>query len=512
MTVLAYEPERLASLHVQMLGAIDERRRVASADPAAADAVRAVRLALDAVERTWAPLVRGLLATDPLARNTPHTLGDIALLRLDEAGVHALAGVLAETNPYKAFEDPQAMAMLAEEMALIGTRTNLVQALLDDLDELSPYVAAVLVAHLGLHGAELAEVADRIVQRWCDEVWSPELGAGAAMEFANGTRPNAADVLFPLLAADPAACFRYVELAGAHPRTLFQASTHPEIAHYIALTATDPSRVDTASAGRLLVPLLDWFADDWYAYYESAIDDPDLPLFLVDLIAPWTMQLSPLNRGWGLDTHHQRHLLDALLHDDRALERLAANAESVRDGVIQHVLTGGADAQEEYAAYCGMLAEVIIHRRYEDEQARADAWSLLLGIAGIAAALPLGPAGNVAVGAAFTIVGSFSPYDPERADDDEVYVQNYTRTITAALIAHEVYSRWLADGKIPNGTPIPPMPDPDAEHPLLAFREAFTAWLAHLPGGADGTLADHIDRLVEPWVNAFDAGAETVRE
>lgn len=512
MTVLAYDPERLSSLHVQMAGAVDERRRVVSADAAATDALRAVRLALDAVEHAWAPLVRGLLATDPLARRTPHTLGDITLLRLDAAGVHALAGVLAAADPHQVVQDPGALGMLAEEMELIGTRPDLVQALLDDLDALSPYVAAVLVSHLGLEGAQLAEVADRIVQRWCDEVWSPELGAGAAREYAGGTRPNAADVLFPLIAADPAACVRYVELAGAHPTTLFQASTHPETAHYIALTATDPTRVDVTTAGRLLVPLLDWFADGWYAYPESAIDDPELPLYLIDLLAPWTMQLSPMNHDWQLDADHQRHLLDALVHDGGARDRLVANAERVRDGVVQHLLREGAAAQEESAAYSGMLAELIIHRRQMDEQAHADGWALLLSIAGIAAGLPLGPAGNVAVGAGFTIAGSLSPYDPERAADDEAYAQNYTRTITAALIAHEVYGRWRADGTIPRDTPIPPMPAPDAPHPLLAFREAFTAWLALLPGGTEGPLADHLDRLVGPWVNAYAAGAETVRE
>jgi hypothetical protein len=512
MTVLAYDPERLSSLHVQMLGAVDERRRVASTDPFAADAVQAVRLALDAVERSWAPLVRRLLATDPLAGGAPQRLGDIGLLRLDEAGVHALSGVLAGTDPHDLDPDGPAMRMLAEEMELIGTRPDLVQALLADLDEVSPYVAALLVSHLGLEGAQLAEVAHRIVQRWCDEVWSPELGAGAAQEFAHGTRPNAADVLFALIAADPAACVRYVELAGVRPGTLFQAGTHPEIAHRIALTATDPSRVDVATAGRLLVPLLGWFADEWYAYYESAIDDPGLPLCLVDLLAPWTMQMSPMNHDWGLEADRQRHLLDALVHDDGARDRLVANAERVRDGVVQHVLSEGVVAQEEFAAYSGMLAELIIHRRHEDEQALADSWALLLNIAGIAAGLPLGPAGNIAVGAGSTIAGSLSPYDPERAADDEAYVQNYTRTVTAALVAHEVYGRWLGDGTIPHGTPVPPMPAPDTEYPLLAFREAFSGWLAQLPGGAEGALADHIDRLVEPWVNAYEAGAETVRE
>ena len=511
MTILAYDPERLTSLHLQMRAAIDERRRVASIDPAAADALRAVRLALDTIEQVWAPLVRTLLATDPLAGGTPLSLADITVLRLDVAGVHALAGVIAAIGPDQLGYDPKVIGALADELALIGAHPELVRALLEDLDEMPPYVAAVLVSHLGLRGAQLAEVADGIVMRWWQDTWSLEPGPGVPVDHAAESRPNAADVLFPLIAADPAACRRYVELAGAHPHTLFQSTTDPELAHQIAYTATDPAYVDAATAGRLLAPLLDWFADEWYPWYGSPLDDPDLPVCFVDLLAPWLVQLSPLNHDWQLTADHQRHLVEALLKDERALERLVANAEQLQAAVLRAAATGDKQLEAQLAAYAGLLAELLIRRRYDEEQMQAACWSLILGITATFAALPLNTAGNLAVGGGSTVASTFLPFDPERAASDEFYVQSYTRTLTIALIAHQVFMAWLAGGSVPAGTPAPPRPDPDSGHPLRDYYDALLSWQASLPGGDTGALADDLDAAILPWVLGFDAGDEVGR-
>ena len=59
---------------------------------------------------------------------------------------------------------------------------------------------------------------------------------------------------------------------------------------------------------RLLLPLLDWFGNEWAPRYDWALDDLDLPLSFVDLFAPWLLQLSPLNHDWGLTAEQQRHL------------------------------------------------------------------------------------------------------------------------------------------------------------------------------------------------------------
>ena len=510
MTFLAYDPERLASLRLQMAAAVDERRRVASTDPAAADALRVVRLALDVLDHVWMPFVTTLLATDPLARGVPHELGDLTLLRLDVTGVHALAQTVAEADPSQLADDERMMSRLAAEMELIGAHPELVRALLADLDEMEPYVAAILVSHLGLRGAELAEVADSIVMRWWQETWAFEQTPGVPAEYAADTRPNAADVLFPLIAADPAACRRYVELAGAHPYTLFQSSTQPDLAHRIAYVATDPGHTDAATAGRLLLPLLDWFGSEWAPRYGWALDDLDLPLCFVDLLAPWLVQLSPLNHDWGLTAEQQRHLIEVLIADDRALERLLANAEQLQAAVLRATAADDIQLVAQLAAYAGLVAELLVRRRYEDEQLQAACWSVILGLTATIVSLPLSIAGNVTVAGVSTVASGFLPFDPDRAACDEFYVQSYTRTLTIALIAHQLYATWCTeiDGL---ATPPPPMPDPDSDHPFRDYCDALLSWHAGLPGGDTGELAEEFDAAILPWILGFDAGSEIGR-
>lgn len=506
MTVLAYDPEQLASLLIQMTAAIEERRRLSSSDPAAAEALRVVRSALAAIEQVWSPLVRRLLTTDPLAGRVPQTLGDITLLRLDVAGVQALVQVIAGTNPDDLLHDERALTLLADEMALISARPDLVRALLADIDEMPAYVAAVLVSHLDLHGTQLAEAADAILMRWWSEVLSMETG------IENITDRFPADVLFPLIAADPIACVRYVELAGAHPSTLFESTTQPELAHRIAYTGTSPAYVDPATAGRLLVPLLDWYADEWYPMPGGwLIHDPGLATCFVDLLAPWTLQMSPLNHDWQLTADHQRHLLDALLHDGAALERFIANGEQLQAAVLRATATDDEALLTQLAAYAGMLAELIIQRRYDDEQVQAEAWGLLITITATIISLPLNPAANIGVAAASTALDSFLPFDPEEAAADEFYAQSYAFTVTVALIAHELYRQWLASRSIPPTTPPPPVPDPTWEHPYAEYCELLLAWKQHLPGGDDGKFADQFDTAIYPWLAGNRAGEDVVR-
>ena len=51
-------------------------------------------------------------------------------------------------------------------------------------------------------------------------------------------------------------------------------------------------------------------------------------------------------------------------------------------------------------------------------------------------------------------------------------------------------------------------PKPDAPKEV---RDEFDTWLTTLPGGDDGPLADHIDRMVSALLNGADAGAAVAR-
>lgn len=538
--MLAYDPLRLASLLVQMRGAIESARRMHSGDPMAADALRAVRRAVGAVAHTWAPVVRSILAGDPLAAG-------VEVLRLDADGVRAFATRLAGLDHEQLLDDAERMGEFTAMLQMLDAHPALARDLADDLDGwvalcdqlahsydlflddsptaavaaararlvgalaavvgddlqrldlLTPYAAALLVPHLDLHGVQLAEVAHRIVARWCDDMHS-SLQA-----------PLPADVVLPLLLTDPVACTEYVRLAGAQPATLFQASSNADVVHRVVLTAIDPARVDAEQAGELLVPLFEWYADGNRPLEYTAVDDPPWRLLLADLLTPWLLHLSPLDGTWALAVDDKRRYLQLLVADDAALARLVADTDAVRAGLTRSLLRDGVVDQRAFAALIGMLSELTIHRRYADEQARAEGHTLLMTAITTVATLPLSTAGGLVVGAGAEVVGGFAPFDPARAARDEEYVQTYSRVLIGAAYLHALYGHWQREGTLPAGVPPPPMPDPDAEWPMGDFHRRLEGWLHTLPGGAAGARGQQVVAVVGPWVNAVDVGEEAGR-
>ncbi len=557
MTDLAYDPQRLQALARRMTAAVAELQRIESADPAAADTVHVARSALHGIDRQWLPLIRLLLTTDPLAlRNDGTDLMDTTVLRLDSAGARSLGQMLDTVNLDELCNDPQQWTMLTAELRLIdrdpalraafranfrgwtrvadalaGERAwrasaadassvsrldalfaRLAGELDDDLGQLAtlqPYTAALMVQHLQLDPLALAEVADALILRWCDEPWT-EASIGTASQFAERSQPNPADILFPLIAVDRRAALRYVALAGTHPRTLFAATTQPQLAHRIVLTATDPAHVSVATAGRLLVPLLDWFRAGDDRCVGTVVDDEQWALFLADAVAPWTWQLGPLNHDWQLTPDHQRQLVALLAQEDATLDRLVQQTDTVRQGLLAHA--AGSTALEEFGAYLGMLQQVIVDRRLTDARRAAAGWSMLIGLAGLAGGLiPGGLAVSLVVGVGVGVLGSLHPRGTDLARHDAEFAKEATLTTAAASVAAAVHQQWIANGALPAGFPPPPTPQPGVRHPGLQFRDDLDTWLAHLPGGIDGGMADHVDRMVSTLMNAADAGAAVAR-
>lgn len=556
MSVLGYDPALVERLALHLRATVDDLRQVRSTDQAADDALAAVRRAANEIELLWLPLTRQILTADPLrVHGDGTTLLDTAVLRLDVTGARRLGRMLDLVNLDELADDPAQLRVLAEELELVARDparraafagefhewARLADALarermfrasdadaharaaldavfagladtmhgdLRHLDELQPYSAALVVTHLHLDTGALAEAADRLVLRWCDEPWS-EVTIGSQGEWFDRSLPSPADVLFPLLAADPAAAQAYVTLAGAHPRTLFEATAQPALAHQVVLLATDPQHADTATAGRLLVPLFDWFRPGYRGIAGTAVYDHDWSLFLADAIAPWTLQLGPLNHDWGLTADHQRELLAVLVRDDATLARLAERADVVRRGVLA---SADLPTLEEFAAYLGMLQQLVVEGRVDQEEREARAWSLLLGAAGVAGTLvPGGTVVSVAENVALAGAGMAGPADVGAARHDAEGVKELTLTTAAASVAVALRDQWVVDGTLPAGFPAPPTADVGAAHPALQFRDEFREWLTRLPGGFDGPLADHADRLVSAFVDDAEAGASLVR-
>ncbi|MFM8268084.1 MAG: hypothetical protein ACKOA2_08705 [Ilumatobacteraceae bacterium] len=344
------------------------------------------------------------------------------------------------------------------------------------------------------------QVAASLLDSWLD---APPPGA-----FVD-RRANPADALFARILADGRAG-EFVVLAADRPSILFDTAADHHLAERIAREGV--ATLDARTAERVLVAFLRWFQT--YERTHSPVDETYIPtwrLLLVDLVVPWTMQLSPLDTTWRTPPDERAALLARVLDDDAALARLVARTDDVVANMVRTL--DDALALERYAAYLGMLGGLVGLEQVADEAARLARWDLLWSSLRVgASAVVVGVAATVAVKLAVTGIeraaAAWAP-DPLRTAADADFAHRWTMTLAAASIAAATWEQWRTTGAIPTSTAAPPWPSRDADDPATDFLIRFTSWRDDLPGGADGALADRISRLVYTVLNPHDAGQGT---
>ncbi len=367
------------------------------------------------------------------------------------------------------------------------------------VDQMHPYSAALLVGFMGLHGAELADVADRLIQRnWSDRMGDTDIPV-ADLDALDG--PNTADLLCALMLLDPVACTHYIGLFVDHPDTVLVTIDDIELLHRVVLTGTDPANVDATTAGRLLPTLIDSYRSTY---------STDANLFLVDLISPWLLQFSPANHEWALSSSERNSMLAFVLEDNTALEHLIENSGAVTAGVIASLTSGTPHQLEELAAFVAMLGDLVVNERVRSEQLRKSAWDMVCGIAGLLTVAIPGIAASLGVAAALLVVqSSFGP-DPDHARHIAAYGSDLALTTAAAAVADRMVAQMTTEGRLPPGFPSPPDADPSVVQPSDLFIQEFMDWCDHLPGGPHGQVADTIVRHVYTVLNPAVMGANSV--
>ena len=380
-------------------------------------------------------------------------------------------------------------------------------ALLPFIDEMQPYSAALIVRSLGLDSATLAMVSDHLLQRWRSMSWVTDIDSPAT-DVGILAGPNTADILFTAMLADPDACTAFVRLAADDPDVLFASADDPTLASRVVLTATSPAQMTPGEAEAAVLSIIGYFLDGRHPQTPlSPGYDQQWQLFLVDLIAPWTVQFSPLNTEWSLSAERKQDILDDLLDDEAALQRLVDNADVVRDGALATLASGDSHDLEEFAAYLGLLCQLVTNQHVADAEYAVAMWQFMTGMLSVATCVvPIGMAAGVAVNLGLMIAGNLPPADPDRVRHDANYATEYTLTSAAAATVTAVYRQWLADGTLPAGHPPPPQPNPGVDHPAIEYERAFAAWVDQLDGGHDGALADRVVRLKDTLLNPATVG------
>ncbi|MBI4933528.1 MAG: hypothetical protein HY828_06590 [Actinobacteria bacterium] len=575
MTYLAFDPIQVHGLAAAMVRSLDELWTVRCDDPAAYEALRTVRLLRDEIETQWLPLARRVAASLSLTgKALPADLGELRnslafvmavgtdwavtddpsgsdLMTPEEA--RALGARMNRADAASFVSDPAELRWLAgrleriaadpvlaasflanfHEWALWGdalgrlrarivagvdARTTVTVPELDGvfaamahverstepawLTEMNPYAAAAMVRFLGLHGEALAVAADRILAQH----------PITDMDALSG--PNAADVLFPLVAADSVASARFLSLATRHPEVLFDRPSDTAAGYRLVLHATDPARMSAEQAGVILPRLVQHFATTDPSCDEACYTAQERPenwrAFLVDLVSPWMLQFSPQNQQWPLSNEGRERLLSFVLEDEASLQRFVERADRVQAGFVTSISSGEEHALDELGAFMAMIGALIVNNREQTSLTRQKGWEMITTLAGLLTAAIPGIAVGAGAAMGLVIIGSSVAPDPRGTARQAGFGADLASTSAGAAVAEKIALQWKADGSLPADFAMPPTADPQADLPSQEFMWEFDDWRASLPGGEYGPLADHVTRHVYAVINPGMMGAHSV--
>lgn len=533
MSLVGYDPVLVDALRRRMRSAADELAAIRSSDPAAAGAVTAAAAVRQLLEWTWMPAIGDLLVVDPLGRpgsgagpssmwssigssmwssiwpatgatgptptNGPACAipDEMVVRRLDELA-DARAVLIASHGPHP--EDPEAAAELAAIDARIAAvarayvtgipRTGHAPLYPRALLEASPYAAALALraVHDQLEPRTLAAIGLMIVRRW--HANSDHRTGWLDAQFFG---PNAADILFEVLAQHPDAATWF--LRRAQPREVLDATASIDPVTALLVAGTAPGQIDETTAGQLLVPLVRWARDHDPLWPE---DHPlqDTPVAFAAALTPWMATLGPRADRWGWDRDEGEDTLDWVLdhpggaqaiHDALATwkERIAETGFVDADGRI------AGRALHDLAETLEMIEGAFHDARIESIERTAFMIDLAFTVAGmvISAAVPGGPATGRAVdaGLAFATpavkatlerLGIIPSPERERAAAQADLQRASTTTLVIALTA--TVSTFVDRGELPADAldalelDEVDMDDPEAVHArLVAYVDTF---------------------------------------
>jgi hypothetical protein len=210
MTLLAYDPAAVGRLQVALRAALDDLRRVACHDPAAATTIRLVRSAASQIETIWLPLADRLLATDPLSKGLRRDAGigslqqslinvmaqgygwsvqtdpladDASVVTTEEA--RALGAMLDQAQPRALAGDPATQRWLAGQLAIIGADPMLSREFLANFDNWAPLCNWLAWAHLRSSGGDPSQADPAAAEQLNDVIdglaaiqWQAMVAAG----------------------------------------------------------------------------------------------------------------------------------------------------------------------------------------------------------------------------------------------------------------------------------------------------------------------------------------------
>ncbi|MDO8362549.1 MAG: hypothetical protein Q7V88_06610 [Actinomycetota bacterium] len=397
---------------------------------------------------------------------------------------------------------------LPEQALHAGERAS-VASLLPPTQLGDPYVQALMLRALPLDSATLAAVTDELLLTWLARKHDLEPGSSMDQGVENG--PNAADVLLPALLADPAAAVAFADRAVDHLDVLFDTLADPGIGYQVLLLATDPAHTTPLAAERVVVSVLRYFETD---PYHPGMDTDGYPgtygPFLGELVAPWLLQFLGSNTDWATDPDYRSPLLAIALRDDEALQRLTEATQRMAAGFAR-TLDGSSQQQaQQIGELLTMIGTLTVAQQVADADARPHAFSMLWTIGDLSTSLIKNPLVGIAAGAALGYVhdrldDATTGPTAEQVRTTGEWTMDHVLTAAAANCLATLVLQWRAAGRVGATLAAPPTADPSTRCPSTHYLRDLRDWVATLPGGADGPLAEEAKELVTAFISGTSA-------
>jgi len=410
--------------------------------------------------------------------------------------------------------------------ALTVGKLATLDALLPPIDDVDPYVQALMVRSLHPDALTAATLTFELLTRWLALKNDWRFTFDRPGRLRTGTGQNAADLLLPLLLNDPAACVWLSKLAASNPAILFETLNDPELAYQVVLTGTDPANTTSPAAGQAVLAILDYFRINPYtrAGFDTDGHPGDYGQFLGSMVAPWLLQFTMGNNDWPATDGRKAALLRVALHDEQAMARLIADAERIRVGFTQTLSTYDIAAANQVGGLLNLLLQLSVNERVADEMASDDdRLNLLWTVVGVASAfLPGGPLVGIASGIALTTISSkLNEYldqpDPTGVRRSAERAMDLALTLAGADALSGLHRQWVADGRVRASHPQPPavqvtavqvpvdVPGDDGWCPSAEYHDDFDQWRRDLPGGIDGGLSRQANDLLGAFIGTSAA-------
>ncbi len=348
------------------------------------------------------------------------------------------------------------------------------------LDDMTPLATALLAQHFDLGAAALADLTRALVQR-------ERLLIATTPETQLG--PRAADVLFACLLRTPGASTAYVLATRDDPSLLLEVAFDPTLGARVTVVGTDPVNMDVHDAAAAVPNLARWFVGAAQTS-ASTIYNPELAVAAADVIAPYLLPLLRSTKdGWGVSRRIRRAIQELVIGDIAAFEHLLAQRERVA-ATLADPLTGDAEtriaAVRDIADLLAFLDTMQRAQAIQRAEAARAAWDLMWTLLGDGQSLlKLGSVASTALSTAVGVLraalekAGCAPGDVRAARADSLATFDRLTTVAAATLVATTFDEMVDDGRIPAGTPLPPVPDlAGAADVGASYSEAFVTWLA----------------------------------